>query len=79
MNDPQGDTGGAPANETTPPSGPKGTGQCPPAPKKPIVEVEDKPAHVTIEEWAAYKIAEDFKYTMAFDRYTTTNLTMVVL
>ena len=54
MSDPQGDTGGALGNETPPPSGPKGIGQCPLVPKKPIVEDEDKTTHVTTEEWAAY-------------------------
>jgi len=78
MSDPQGDTRGALGNETPPPSGPKGIGQCPPAPKKPTVEDEDKPAHLTTEQWAAYQIAEDFNNTTAFDRYTMTNLTIVV-
>ena len=74
--DPQGDIGGAPGNDTPPPSGPKGTEQCPPTPKKHTVEDEDKPPHLTTEQWAAYQIAEDFTYTTAFDRYTTTNLTI---
>ena len=64
MSIPQGDTGGAPGNETWPPS--KGTGQCPPAWKKPTKEVDDKPAHLATEQWAAYKIAEEF--TTTFDR-----------
>ena len=51
MSNPQGDTRGGLGNGTLLPSGPMGTGQCPPAPKKPTEEVEDKPAHLTIEEW----------------------------
>ena len=74
--DPQGDIGGAPGNDTPPPSGPKGTEQCPAAPKKHTVEDEGKPPHLTTEQWAAYQIAEDFTYTIAFDRYTSTNLTI---
>jgi hypothetical protein len=42
--------------ETPPPIGPKGTGQCPPAPKNSTQEVEDKPSHLTIEEWAVFNI-----------------------
>ena len=68
MSIPQGDTGGAPGNETLPPTSQMGTGQCPPAPKKPTDEADDKPAHLTIEEWAASCIAEDFTCTTAFDR-----------
>ena len=59
MNDPQGDTGGAPGNETPPPSGPKGIGQCPLASKKPKMEDEEKPVHLTTKEWAAFNIAEE--------------------
>ena len=64
---PQGGTRGAPGNETLPPSDPK----------KPTKEVEDKPAHLTTEELTAFNIAEDFKYTTTFERYTMSNLTMI--
>ena len=77
--DPQGDIEDALGNDTPPPSGPKGTKQCPTVPKKHTVEDEDKPSHLTTEQWAAYQIAEEFTYTTAFDRYTMTNLTMIVL
>ena len=65
MNNQQGGPGGAPGNETPPPTGQMGTRQCPPAPTD---EADDKPAHLTTEEWAASCIAEDFTYTTAFDR-----------
>jgi hypothetical protein len=67
MSNPQGDTGGAPGHQTPPPS--KGKGQCPPTPKKPTEEEGDKPAHLITEEWAAFNIAEEHKYTAAFERY----------
>jgi uncharacterized Rmd1/YagE family protein len=38
-------------------------------PKKPTKEEGDKPAHLTIEQWAAYCIAEEFKYSTVFKRY----------
>ena len=57
--DPQGDIEGAPGNETPPPSGPKGIGQCPLASKKPTAEDEEKPVHLTTKEWAAFNIAEE--------------------
>jgi len=65
----QGGRGGAPGNETPPPSDPKGTGQCPPAPKKPTEQDEGKPNHLTTEEWAAFNIAEEYKYSTTFERY----------
>ena len=67
---PEGGTGGTIGNETLPPSsGPTGTRQCPPVPKKPLAQDEDKPAHLTIEEWAAFNIAEEFKSSTTFKRY----------
>jgi hypothetical protein len=66
---PEGGTGGTTGNETLPPSsGPTGTRQCPPMPKKPLAQDEDKPAHLTIEEWAAFNIAEEFKSSTTFKR-----------
>jgi hypothetical protein len=67
MSNRQGDTRGAPGHQTPPPS--KGKGKCPPAPKKPAEEEGDKPAHLTTDEWAAFNIAEEHKYIMAFERY----------
>jgi hypothetical protein len=32
-------------------------------PKKPAEEEGDKPAHLTTEEWAAFNIAKEHKYT----------------
>ena len=69
MSNPQGGTGDAPGNEKPPPSGPYGSRQCPIAPKKPTEEFDDKPAHVTTEEWTAFNRVEEYKYTMAFDRF----------
>ena len=74
MSNPEGGMGGAPGNNTLPPGGTKGIGQCPSAPKKQTDIYPDKPAHATIEQWAASNIVEDFKYTTAFNRYTTANL-----
>lgn len=64
--------------ETPPPS----TSKCkdpPPPPKKPTEEEDrtpteeddSRPAHVTVEAWAAFKIAEDkqYKYSTTFERY----------
>ena len=66
----EGGTGGTTGNETLPPSsGPTGTRQCPPMPKKPLAQDEDKPAHLTIEEWAAFNIAEEFESSTTFKRY----------
>jgi hypothetical protein len=67
MSNPQGGAGGAPSHQTPPPS--KGKCQCPLALKKPTKVEGDKPAHLTTEEWAAFNIAEEHKYTMAFKRY----------
>jgi hypothetical protein len=64
---PQGDTGDALGHQTPPPS--KDKGQCPPALKKHTEEEGDKPAHLTTEEWAVLNVAEEHKYTMAFQRY----------
>jgi hypothetical protein len=47
----------------------QGKGKCPPAQKKPVEEERDKPAHLTTKEWVAFNIAEEHKYTMAFERY----------
>jgi hypothetical protein len=44
-------------------------GKCPLTPKKPTEEEKDKPAHLTMEEWAAFNIAEEHKYTTVFERY----------
>jgi hypothetical protein len=63
----QGDTRGAPGHQTPPPS--KGKGKCPPALKKPAEEEGDRPAHLTTEEWVAFNIAEEHKYTTVFKRY----------
>jgi hypothetical protein len=67
MSNPQGDIGGASGHQTPPLS--KGKGQCPPAPNKPTEEEGDKPAHLTMEEWAAFNIAKEHMYTMMFQRY----------
>jgi hypothetical protein len=75
---PEGGMRGAPSKETPPPSGPKGTGQCPPAPKKQTDIYPVKPAHLATEQWATYNIVEDFKYKTAFDRYTMANLCVQV-
>jgi len=63
--------GGAPGNETPSPSGCKGTRQCPPALKKPTEQDEGKPDHLTTEEWAAFNIAEKYKYSTTFERPRT--------
>jgi len=68
MSNQQGGTRGAPGNETPPPSGEMCTKQCPLAPKMPTEEVDNKLAHITIEEWATFNIAGDFKYTTVFER-----------
>jgi hypothetical protein len=70
MSNPQGGTGGVPANETLPPSGPKeGKGKCPPMSKKPTKEEGGIPANITIESWAAFNIANEFKYSTMFKSY----------
>jgi hypothetical protein len=57
-------------NETPPASGPKeGKGQCPPAPKKPSEEAGGRPENITPESWAAFNIANEFRYSMTFERY----------
>jgi hypothetical protein len=54
---PQGGEGGTPVNDKTP------------VPMKLTEEEGDKPAHLTKEQWAAFNIAEDFKYSTVFERY----------
>ena len=63
----QGGSGGAPGNDTPPPS--QGKRQCPPAPKKVVEEEGDKPAELTEMEWAVYRIAQEYQYTTTFQRY----------
>ena len=72
---PEGGTGGAPGKETTPPKSPKGSGQCPPAPKKQCDIYPEKPPKATVEQWATYQIGEKFQYNA---RYTTPNLCVQV-
>jgi hypothetical protein len=42
-------------------------------PKKPAEEEGDKPAYLTMEQWAVYCIAEEHKYSTAFKRYIYAN------